>query len=143
MLLGEFKHNLDDKGRIAIPAKFRTTLSDGAIMTKGLDGCLFMFGLSEWKILAEKLVKLPLAQSNSRAFVRLMLAGAVDARVDVQGRILVPDYLRKYSELKKQVIIAGLYNRIELWDADRWEKYKEKTEGSSEEIAEQLSELGI
>ncbi len=143
MLLGEFKHNLDDKGRIAIPAKFRTTLSDGAIMTKGLDGCLFMFGLSEWKILAEKLVKLPLAQSNSRAFVRLMLAGAVDARVDVQGRVLVPDYLRKYSELKKQVIIAGLYNRIELWDADRWEKYKEKTEGSSEEIAEQLSELGI
>ncbi len=143
MLLGEFKHNLDDKGRIAIPAKFRTTLSDGAIMTKGLDGCLFMFGLSEWKILAEKLVKLPLAQSNSRAFVRLMLAGAVDARVDVQGRVLVPDYLRKYSKLKKQVIIAGLYNRIELWDADRWEKYKEKTEGSSEEIAEQLSELGI
>ncbi|HDY73381.1 MAG TPA: transcriptional regulator MraZ [Candidatus Jorgensenbacteria bacterium] len=143
MLLGEFKHNLDDKGRIAIPAKFRTTLSDGAIMTKGLDGCLFMFGLSEWKILAEKLVKLPLAQSNSRAFARLMLAGAVDARVDVQGRVLVPDYLRKYSELKKQVIIAGLYNRIELWDADRWEKYKEKTEGSSEEIAEQLSELGI
>lgn len=143
MLLGEFKHNLDDKGRIAIPAKFRTTLSDGAIMTKGLDGCLFMFGLSEWKILAEKLVKLPLAQSNSRAFVRLMLAGAVDARVDVQGRVLVPDYLRRYSELKKQVIIAGLYNRIELWDADRWEKYKEKTEGSSEEIAEQLSELGI
>lgn len=143
MLLGEFKHNLDDKGRIAIPAKFRTTLSDGAIMTKGLDGCLFMFGLSEWKILAEKLVKLPLAQSNSRAFVRLMLAGAVDARVDVQGRVLIPDYLRKYSKLKKQVIIAGLYNRIELWDADRWEKYKEKTEGSSEEIAEQLSELGI
>jgi MraZ protein len=143
MLLGEYQHNLDSKGRIAIPAKFKEKLAAGAIITRGLDNCLFVFASKEWEILAQKLIALPLAQANSRAFMRLMLAGAVDASLDNQGRILIPDYLRKYADLKKQVTIAGLYNRVELWDSLRWQEYKKKTEGASEEIAEKLGELGI
>jgi MraZ protein len=143
MLLGEYKHNLDSKGRLAVPAKFRTKLNAGAIITRGLDGCLFVFGLKEWEVLAEKLISLPLAQANSRAFARLMLAGAMDAKLDAQGRILVPDYLREYAHLKKQVVVAGLYNRIEIWDSEVWKQYKTKTESASDEIAEKLSELGI
>lgn len=143
MLLGEYQHNLDNKGRVAIPAKFRDKLSAGAIVTRGIDNCLFVFTMREWEVLAGKLVNLPLAQANSRAFVRLMLAGAVDEQVDSQGRILIPDYLRKYAGLKKQVVIAGLYNRVEIWDQVKWNEYKEKTEAASEEIAEKLGELGI
>lgn len=143
MILGEYKHNLDSKSRLAIPAKFRSNLIKGAIVTRGIDRCLFIFDAKEWKILAQKLISLPLAQANSRAFVRLMLAGAMDVRIDIQGRILIPDYLRDYAGLKKQVIIAGLYNRIEIWDAKIWQQYKLKTESASEEIAEKLGELGI
>ena len=143
MLLGEYKHNLDTKGRMAIPAKFRDKLSAGAIITRGIDDCLFVFANAEWDTLAKKLVALPLAQANSRAFVRLMLAGATDVEIDNQGRILIPDYLRKYAGLKKEVIVAGLYNRIEIWDEAAWQSYKTKTESSSEEIAEKLGELGI
>lgn len=143
MLLGEYKHNLDNKGRVAIPVKFRDKLSAGAIITRGLDNCLFLFAQNEWQLLADKLVALPLAQANSRAFTRLMLAGAMDVETDGQGRILIPDYLRKYAELKKEAVIAGLYNRIEIWDAETWEKYKQKTESASDEIAEKLGELGI
>ncbi|MEX0689846.1 MAG: division/cell wall cluster transcriptional repressor MraZ [Candidatus Paceibacterota bacterium] len=143
MLLGEYQHTLDSKGRIAVPSKFRTKLGDGAIITRGLDKCLFVFGMEEWSSLAKKLTSLPLSQSNSRAFSRLMLAGAVDVKLDVQGRVLIPEYLRNYADLKKQVVVAGLYSRFEIWDSSNWDKYKKKTEGSSEEIAEKLSELGI
>lgn len=143
MLLGEYKHNLDAKGRLAIPAKFREKLAGGAIITRGLDNCLFVFALKEWEALAGKLTALPLAQANSRAFARLMLAGASDVELDNQGRILVPDYLRKYAGLGKQAVVAGLYNRIEVWDAVQWERYKQKTENASDEIAEKLGELGI
>ncbi|MBI4094854.1 MAG: division/cell wall cluster transcriptional repressor MraZ [Candidatus Liptonbacteria bacterium] len=143
MLLGEYQHNLDSKGRVAIPAKFREKLTAGAIITRGLDNSLFVFANKEWEALAGKLVALPLAQANSRAFARLMLAGAMDVELDHQGRILVPDYLRKYAGLKKQVVVAGLYNRIEIWDHATWERYKQKTEGASDEIAEKLGQLGI
>jgi len=130
MLLGEFSHNLDSKGRVAIPAKFKAKLTAGAIITRGIDNCLFVFANEEWEILAQKLIALPMAQANSRAFVRLMLAGAMDVNLDNQSRILVPDYLRKYADFKKRVVIAGLYNRVEIWDADRWESYKKKTEAA-------------
>ena len=143
MLLGEYRHNLDTKGRVAIPAKFREKLAAGAIITRGLDNCLFVFGPKEWETLAAKLTALPLSQSNSRAFVRLMLSGAADVEFDAQGRILIPDYLRKYAGLDKKVVITGLYSRLEIWGEEQWEKYKQKTESSSEEIAEQLGELGI
>jgi len=143
MLLGEYQHSLDAKGRMAVPAKFRDTLSAGAIVTRGLDNCLFVFTREEWGKLADKIIALPLAQANSRAFTRLMLSGAMDAELDRQGRMLIPDYLRKYADLKREVVVTGLYNRIEIWDSVNWKKYKEKTESASEEIAEKLGELGI
>jgi len=143
MLLGEYKHTLDLKGRLAIPAKFRDQLSAGAIITRGLDNCLFLFALKDWEAFAAKLAALSLAQANSRAFSRLMLSGAADVSFDSQGRILIPDYLRKYADLKKQAVVAGLYTRVEIWDLKHWEKYKQRTESSSDEIAEKLSELGI
>jgi MraZ protein len=143
MFIGEFQHNLDNKGRIAVPAKFRNKLTGGAIITRGLDHCLFVFSNKDWEVLAQKLIALPMAQANSRAFVRLMLAGAVDAELDKQGRILIPDYLREYAGLKKQTAVTGLYNRIEIWDSENWKQYKAKTESASDEIAEKLSELGI
>jgi len=143
MFIGEYTHNLDSKGRVAIPVKFRQKLTGGAIVTRGLDHCLFVFTNKDWEILAQKLIALPLAQANSRAFIRLMLAGAVDVELDKQGRILIPDYLREYAGLKKQVVVAGLYNRIEIWDSEAWHGYKTKTEASSDEIAEKLGELGI
>lgn len=143
MFIGEFTHNLDVKGRIAMPVKFRDKVSGGAIITRGLDHCLFVFTNKEWEVLAQKLIALPLAQANSRAFVRLMLAGAMDVELDKQGRILIPDYLREYAGLKKEVVVAGVYNRMEIWDKEKWNKYKTKTESASDEIAEKLGELGI
>ena len=128
---------------MAIPAKFRKQLSVGAIVTRGLDRCLFVLTKKDWETLAKKLIALPLAQANSRAFVRLMLAGATDCETDKQGRILIPEYLRKYAGLNKEAILTGLYNRVEVWDSAIWQKYKEKTESASDEIAEKLAELGI
>ncbi len=143
MFIGEYQHNLDAKGRVALPVKFRKELATGAIITRGLDHCLFVFSEKEWETLAGKLVALPIAQANSRAFARLMLAGAMDVEIDSQGRILIPDYLRKYAGLEKQVIVAGLYSRMEIWNEDAWKQYKAKTESASDEIAEKLGELGI
>lgn len=143
MFIGEYTHNLDQKGRIAVPVRFRALLGEGAIVTRGLDGCLFVFTEREWEILAQKLMSLPLVQANSRAFVRLMMAGAMKVSLDSQGRILLPDYLRQYGGLQKEAVITGLYNRIEIWDKKKWQQYKEKTEANSDEIAEKLGELGI
>lgn len=143
MFIGEYSHTIDDKGRLAVPKKFRSLLENGAVVTRGLDHCLFLYTRNEWLKLAEKLANLPFAQSNSRAFARLMLAGAMDVEVDKQGRIILPEYLREFSGIKKEVVIAGLYNRLEIWNAEEWEKYKEKTEKESNEIAEQMGMLGV
>lgn len=143
MFIGEYQHNIDEKGRMAVPAKFRSQIGKGAIVTRGLDRCLFIFTETEWQELAKKLVALPLAQANSRAFARLMLAGAMEVELDGQGRILLPDYLRQYAGLKRQAVVAGVYNRLEIWDEEAWQQYKARTESNSNEIAEKLSELGI
>ncbi len=143
MLIGEFQHTVDTKGRMAVPVKFRTHLIKGAVITRGLERSLFLISNAEWKILAEKLSALPLSQANSRAFARLMFAGATDVRVDGQGRVLVPDYLRKYAGITKDVVVAGIYSRIEIWDRATWEAYKGTTEKNSDEIAEKLSNLGM
>lgn len=143
MFIGEYKHNLDNKGRMAVPAKFRGKLGGGAIITRGLDHCLFIFTEKEWEVLAAKINALPLSQANSRAFARLMMAGAADVEFDAQGRILVPEHLRHYAGLTKEAIVAGVFNRIEVWDKETWNVYKKKTESSSDEIAEKLGELGI
>ncbi|KKQ79700.1 MAG: protein MraZ [Parcubacteria group bacterium GW2011_GWC2_38_7] len=143
MFIGEYNYSIDIKGRVAIPAKFRVALSKGAVVTRGLDNCLFVYSKTEWTILAEKLSSLPISQANTRAFSRLMLAGAMDVKIDRQGRIIIPDYLKKYAGMKKRAIIAGLYNRLEVWDEDKWNEYKTKTEKNSNEIAENLSALGV
>lgn len=143
MFIGEYNHNLDDKSRLAIPKKFRNDLLNGAVITRGLDNCLFVYTKTEWEKLAEKLATLPFSQANSRAFARLMLAGAMDVVLDKQGRVVLPDYLRSFSGIKKNVIIAGLYNRLEIWDEQSWVEYKKQTESSSNEIAEKMFDLGI
>ncbi len=143
MFIGEYSHTIDDKGRLAVPKKFRSLLENGAVVTRGLDHCLFLYTRNEWEKLAEKLSSLPFAQANTRAFARLMLAGAMDVEVDKQGRIILPEYLRLYSNIKKDVIVAGLYNRLELWDAEEWKRYTKKTEEESNEIAEQMGMVGV
>ena len=143
MFIGEYKHRIDEKGRLAIPVKFRGDLAKGAVITRGLDSSLFLFTKEEWEILAQKLAALPLGQSNSRAFARLMLAGAMDVEVDKQGRMVLPEYLRTYAGLQKEVIVAGLFNRLEIWEESKWQDYKAKTEADAEHIAEQLGELGV
>lgn len=143
MFIGEYKHTIDDKGRLAIPSKFRKNLARGAVVTRGLDASLFLFPKEEWGKLADQLARLPLGQSNSRAFARLMLAGAMDVSLDKQGRIVLPEYLREYASLKKASVIAGLYNRLEIWDEDKWEAYKKKVESDADSVAEQLGELGF
>ena len=143
MFIGEYYHTLDEKGRIAIPKKFRSQFEQGAVVTRGLDTCLFLFPLKEWEQLAEKLSKLPLSKSNSRAFSRLMLAGAMDVELDGQGRVMIPEYLRSYAQVGKSVVVAGLYNRLELWDQTKWNEYKKETEHSSGNIAEAMGELGV
>jgi MraZ protein len=143
MFIGEFQHSIDEKGRVAVPAKFRREISGGAIITRGLDKCLFVFTKKNWDTLAQKLVSLPLAQANSRAFVRLMLSGASEVRLDSQGRILVPDYLRKYAGLSRSAKIIGVHNRAEIWNGKTWDDYRKKTEIASDEIAEKMADLGI
>ncbi|KKW45097.1 MAG: Protein MraZ [Parcubacteria group bacterium GW2011_GWA2_56_7] len=143
MFFGEYHHKIDEKGRLAVPSKYRKALSKGAVVTRGLDASLFLFPKEEWDKLAGRLAGLPLGRANSRALARLMLAGAMDVSVDKQGRIVVPEYLRGYAGMTKDVVVAGLYDRIELWDKDRWESYKQAAEGEAEHIAEQLGELGL
>jgi MraZ protein len=143
MLLGEYKHTIDEKGRMAVPAKFREKFDSGAIITRGLDHCLFIFSAGEWDSLVRKLVALPLAQADSRAFARLMLSGAADVRLDAQGRVLIPEHLREYARLEKNAVVTGVYTRMEIWNAEDWRTYKEKTESAADEIAEKLGELGI
>ncbi len=143
MFIGEYQHNLDEKGRLAVPAKFRAKLGKGAVVTKGLDNCLFLYTMDEWEKLAPKLASMPISKSNTRAFARLMLAGAMDVQLDKQGRIILPEYLREFGKITKKVIIAGLYNRLEIWDEDSWNKYKKGTEKDSVEIAEALQGLEV
>jgi MraZ protein len=143
MFIGEFQHSLDEKGRVAVPAKFRREISGGAIITRGFDKCLFIFTKKDWEIFAKKLMGVSFAQANSRAFGRNIFSGASDVDIDSQGRILVPDYLRKYAGLKKLVTIIGVYNRAEIWDEGTWEEYRTKSEIASDEIAEKMADLGI
>lgn len=143
MFIGEYQHSVDEKGRLAVPVKFRDDLAKGAVVTRGLDNCLFLYTEEEWGKLATKLASLSITQAGSRAFSRLMLSGAMDVRVDKQGRIILPDYLRKYAGINKKVIVAGLYNRLEIWDEKGWNQYKVATEKDSNNIAEELGNLDV
>ena len=143
MFIGEYHYLIDDKNRLSLPVKFRKDFAKGAVITRGIDSCLTLYPASEWQKVAERLVSLPTSQSKPRSFARLMLAGAMDVKVDSQGRIIIPDYLKKYAGLKKKVVIAGLYNKLEIWDESKWEQDKKKIEASTPDIADTLGELGI
>ncbi|MCX6809335.1 MAG: division/cell wall cluster transcriptional repressor MraZ [Candidatus Berkelbacteria bacterium] len=143
MFIGQYEHAIDEKGRVAVPAKFRKFIKNEAVITKGLDGCLFLFTAEKWQKMAQSIGQLPVSKSSARLYARLILAGASDVEFDKQGRIILPTYLRKYAGIKRQVIITGLYDRIEIWDKKSWVKQISQVEGEAGEIAEDLSELGI
>mgnify|MGYP003408934442 CR=1 FL=1 len=143
MFIGEYNGTIDDKARISIPAKFRSSLKSKVVVTRGLDNSLVLYTLDEWKKLAEKLASLPISTANTRAFSRLMLAGAMDCDIDKQGRIVLPGYLKEYAKIGKKIIFAGMYSRVEIWSDELWTKYKTQTEKNSNQIAEQLGDLGV
>ena len=142
MLIGEFEHSLDAKGRLIMPAKLRESIGERFVVTKGLDGCLFAFSLDEWANFEEKLKMLPLSNKNSREFSRFFLSGATECEIDKQGRFLIPNNLRDAANLEKEVVIIGVGTRIEIWDKDKWKSYSNDNI-SVEEIAENMTMLGI
>lgn len=143
MFMGEYQHNIDAKGRIIFPVKFRERLGSGFVATKGLDGCLFVYTSSEWEIIEEKLRQLPTASKDARAFVRFFFSGAIELDCDKMGRVLLPTNLREYAALEKEIVTIGVGGRIEVWDSERWKKYNEESDEAVTNIAEQLVSLGI
>ncbi len=142
MLIGEYKHNLDPKKRLAIPARFRKEIGEKVVVTRGLDQCLFVYPLAEWEKEAERLSSLPIGASDKRNFARLSFSGATDVEIDALGRILIPDYLKNFAGLKEKVIIVGVYRRLEIWDEENWKIYKERMEKQTDVLAEKLGEQG-
>lgn len=139
MFIGEYYHKLDEKKRLGIPVKFRKILGKEFIITRGLDRCLFIYTSIEWKKLIDnKLSQLSFAQADARGFNRMMLAGAMKVDLDGLGRIIIPDYLKKYANLSKNIAIIGVHNRLEIWDEQAWYKYKEAIEKKFEDIAEKI-----
>lgn len=143
MLMGEYMHTIDAKGRVILPADFRGELGEHFIITKGLDNCLFVYAQAEWERLSEKLRQLPLSKPEARAFVRFFFSGARTLECDKQGRFLVPPNLRAYATLEKDVVLIGVSNRIEVWAKSAWESYNDEINPSVTQIAETLAELGI
>ncbi len=143
MLLGEYRHNLDVKGRVSVPSKFRDDLGQSFVITKGLDSCLFVYSKNEWQIFEEKLNTLPITNQEARAFKRFFFSGATECEVDKQGRVNIPQNLREYANLQKDVVIVGLSNRAEIWNNENWDKYNETDSLDLSEIESQMSKLGI
>ena len=143
MLIGEYEHSLDVKGRLILPAKIREDMGDKFIVTKGLDGCLFGFSQNEWTNFEEKLKTLPLTNKNARDFVRFFLSGATEREIDKQGRFLIAGNLREYANLEKDAIIIGVGTRIEIWNREKWKSYNSDENISADEIAENMTMLGI
>ncbi len=143
MLLGEYNHNIDDKGRVSVPAKFREDLGISFIVTKGLDNCLFAYSKEEWTKFEEKLKSLPLTNPNARNFIRFFFSGATECEIDKQGRINIPQSLREYAELGREVAIIGVSTRVEIWNREKWNNYTSPENMDVDEIAKQMSDLGI
>ena len=143
MLIGEHLHTLDPKKRLSLPAKFRKELGKKVVVTRGLDQCLFMYSLGAWREIMQRLEKLPVGQSNTRGITRFILAGATEAEVDEAGRILLPEYLKEFAGLKQNVVLAGVADRVEIWDEVLWQGYKTKIEKGAEGMAEALGDLGM
>jgi len=141
MFMGEYNHTVDEKGRLIIPAKFREELGNEFVITKGLDDCLFVYNNTEWKALEDKLRALPLTNKNARTFARFMLGGAATVELDKQGRILIPQVLRNFAFLDKEIVLVGIANRIEIWNKTKWDAASNIDD--MESIAEQMADLGI
>jgi MraZ protein len=142
MFIGEYQHAVDNKNRMIIPSKFRDSLGDGFVLTKGLDGCLYAYTMEEWKVMEEKLKKLPLTNKDARAFVRFFFSGANEIDIDKQGRALIPQNLLEYAGIEKEIISIGVSTRIEIWGKEKWEDYNSQNI-DYDAIAEKMSELGI
>ncbi|WP_017753622.1 division/cell wall cluster transcriptional repressor MraZ [Calidifontibacillus oryziterrae] len=143
MLMGEYHHNIDQKGRMIIPAKFRELLGDSFVVTRGLDQCLFGYPLDEWQALENKLKTLPFTKKDARAFTRFFFSGAAECEVDKQGRVNIVPPLRDYAQLEKECVIIGVSNRFEIWSKENWETYFAKSEESFAEIAESLIDFDL
>lgn len=143
MFMGEYNHTIDAKGRLIVPAKFREILGDNFIVTKGLDGCLFVYPNDEWTRFEEKLKSLPLTNKNARQFTRFFLAGAAACEVDKQGRILLPQVLREFASLEKDVVLVGVASRIEIWSRELWDESMNTYDGDMDEVAENMESLGF
>ena len=144
MLIGEYRHTLDNKKRLSLPAKWRQELGVKLVLTRGLDSCLFIYPFKEWQRISSKVAGLPLGQADTRSFNRFFLSGAVAVDVDKNGRILIPDFLKEFADLKEgSVILAGIHNRVEIWNEKMWNKYKQKIEQQADTLAEKLGEIGI
>ena len=143
MFIGEYEHTVDIKGRIIMPSKLRENIGEKFIITKGLDKCLFAYSKSEWANFEEKLKTLPLTNKNARDFVRFFLSGAVECEIDKQGRFLVPANLRTYANIDKEIVIIGVGTRLEIWNKESWNNYSSEENISADEIAENMTMLGI
>lgn len=143
MFIGEYQHTLDPKNRVIMPSKFREKLGDSFVMTKGLDNCLFVYSSEEWSIVEDKLKALPMTNKDARAFVRFFFAGACECELDKQGRILMPNNLKEYAKIDKELVIIGVSTRIEIWSRDEWNKFNNDANISYEDVAEKMSQLGI
>lgn len=143
MLIGEYTHTLDPKKRLSVPAKWRKELGKRVVVTKGLDTCLFVYPLKEWGQITEKIGQLPFGQASTRDFNRFFLSGAVETEVDSAGRILVPDFLKEFAKLGSKVVLAGVHDRVEIWDETAWDEYKHRIEKQADALAEKLGEVGV
>ncbi|SHI62161.1 division/cell wall cluster transcriptional repressor MraZ [Lutispora thermophila] len=143
MFIGEYRHSLDNKNRLIMPAKFRDELGSSFVMTKGLDNCLFIYSMEEWRNIENKLKTLPMTNKDARAFVRFFFAGATECEVDKQGRVLIPANLKEFAKIDKDVVIIGVSTRLEIWSIDEWNKFNNDANISYEDVAEKMSQLGI
>jgi len=142
MLIGEYRHSIDDKKRVAIPAAFRKELGKKVVVTRGLDNCLFIYTISSWQKFTDKLDTLSHGQADARSFNRFIFGGAVESEIDALGRILIPDFLKDFACLKSKVVLVGINERVEIWDEKRWKEYTERIEKQADSLAEKLGEIG-
>lgn len=143
MLIGEYEHSMDIKGRLIMPSKLKDDIGEKFIITKGLDGCLFAYSKAEWKNFEDKLRTFPLTNKDARALMRFFLAGAMECEIDKQGRFLIAGNLRDFAKLEKEIVIIGVLTKIEIWSKERWLTYSEEENKTADEIAEKMSNLGI
>ncbi|QPM66940.1 division/cell wall cluster transcriptional repressor MraZ [Atribacter laminatus] len=143
MLLGQYRHSVDNKGRLIIPNEFRKDLSNTLYVTKGIENCVFVFSETTWQVLAGKIASLPMAKKAGREFARIFLANASEETIDAQGRITIPRHLREYAEIDKKVVTVGIGERMEIWSESLWDQHAAEVEGKYEDITEEIMDTGI